>query len=173
MDSKKTWKVSLIGPAGVGKSSLVSRIVYGSDAAGFDPKAMKRKSVVYEKSGLKLSADLFFLELGTGGGDDKLLSGSNAIVIVSDVTNGRSLDDADKLLKYTKTFSDKSVRILVATKQDLRYEAQFWENELKELAAKHGVPYVLTSAKNGADSGRFLDALVDSLAGKFVQKGKN
>jgi GTPase SAR1 family protein len=173
MDSKKTWKVSLIGPAGVGKSSLVSRIVYGSDAAGLDPKAMKKKSVVYDKSGLKVNADLFFLELGTGGGDDKLLSGSNAIVIVSDVTNGHSLEDADRLLKYTKTFSDKSVRILVATKQDLRYEAQFWEKELKEVADRNNVPYVLTSAKNNTDTGRFLDVLVGSLAGKFVQKGKN
>jgi GTPase SAR1 family protein len=173
MDSKKTWKVSLIGPVGVGKSWLISRIVYGSEAAGFDPKAMKRKSVIYDKPGLKISADLFFLELGAGGGDDKLLSGSNAIVIVSDVTNVNSLDDAERLLRYTKTFSGKSVRMLVATKQDLRYEAQFWENDLKELADKHKVPYVLTSAKNSAESGRFLDALVESLAGRFIQKGKN
>lgn len=173
MELKRAWKVSLVGPEGAGKSSLVSRIVYGSDTAIYDPKSLKRKSVVYEKSGVKLNADIFFLELSSKGGDDKLLAGSNAIVIVSDVTNSHTLEEAEILLKYTKAFSEKSVIMLIATKQDLRYEAQFWEDDLKKLAGKYNVPWILTSAKTNADSGRFLEGLVNSLSSKFVVKGKN
>ncbi|EQD37562.1 small GTP-binding protein, partial [mine drainage metagenome] len=157
----------------VGKSSLVSRVVYGSDNAIYDPKSLKRKSVTFEKSGVKLNADIFFLELGSKGGEDKLLAGSNAIVIVSDVTNSHTLEEAEMLLKYTRAFSEKSVIILVGTKQDLRYEAQFWEEELKEVADRYKVTYILTSAKTNADSGRFLEGLVSSLSSKFLVKGKN
>ncbi len=171
MEPKRAWKVSMIGSKGVGKSSLISRIIYGHDDLAYDPKSMKKKTVSYEKGNIRINADLFFLELDSANGSEKLLSGSNAIVVVTDVTNHESLAEADMLLKYMQNLAGKAVLIVVATKQDLRYEAQFWDKEIEELATKYGVKYKITSSKSGPEADEFLDTLVASLSDRFVKKG--
>ncbi|MCL5803762.1 MAG: hypothetical protein M1306_00465 [Candidatus Thermoplasmatota archaeon] len=173
MEPKRAWKVSLIGPKGVGKSSLISRVVYGSEGYESDPKSLKKKSVAYDKDGIKFMADLFFLELDGANGTDKLLSGSNAIVVVTDVTNPDSLFEADNLLKYVQMYNGKTAILMAATKQDLKYEAKFWDSDIKKVADKYSVRYVLTSSRNSADSARFLDTLLAALSEKFAVKGRN
>ena len=138
-----------------------------------DPKSLKKKSVSYDKGGIKFSADLFFLELDGANGMDKLLSGSNAIVVVTDVTNSESLSEADNLLKYLQMYNGKSAILMAATKQDLKYEAKFWDSDIKKVADKYMVRYVLTSSRSAADSTRFLDTLLTTLSEKFAVKGRN
>lgn len=172
MYSRRAWKVSLIGSKGVGKSSLISKMVYGSDAYHSDPRSLKKKSLTVEKNGSSIGVDLFFLELDGTDGSDKLLSGSNAIIVLIDVTNASSMQEAEQILKYIRTFEDKAIIVLVATKQDLRYEAQFWDEDIQKLAARYKLPYYMTSAKSSQDSGRFLDELVSSLLERFSKIAK-
>ncbi len=172
MYARRAWKVSLIGSKGTGKSSLISKLVYGSDAYEYDPRSLKKKSLTVERDGSKLCVDLFFLELDIEGSSDKLLSGSNAIVVLLDVTNPESLDEAEYLLRYIQSDDLNAIVMLVATKQDLKYEAEFWEKDVEKLASKYGVKYFMTSAKNSQDSNRFLDGMVDLLLERFYQVAK-
>lgn len=172
MYARRAWKVSLIGSKGSGKSSLISKMVYGSDAYESDPKSLKKKSLTVEKDGNRMGVDLFFLELDETGNSDKLLSGSNAIIVLLDVTNPGSIEEAEYILKFILSYGEKALIMIAATKQDLRYEAAFWDEDVRKLASKYGVKYFMTSAKNSQDSNRFLDGLVSSLLDKFSKSAK-
>lgn len=172
MYARRAWKISLIGAKGAGKSSLISKMVYGSDAYQSDPKSLKKKSLTVERDGGTVGVDLFFLELDDTDNSDKLLSGSNAIIVILDVTSPSSMDEAEQILKYIRTFEERAVIVLVATKQDLRYEAAFWHEDVKGLASKYGIEYFMTSAKSSQDSTKFLDCLVNSMLDRFSKSAK-
>ena len=62
MDSTRVvWKVSVLGPDGSGKSSLISRIIYDSDSPDIQPRSILKKSLSINDKGKKILVDLLFL----------------------------------------------------------------------------------------------------------------
>ncbi|MFG1518971.1 MAG: GTPase domain-containing protein [Thermoplasmataceae archaeon] len=174
MDSTRVvWKVSVIGPDGSGKSSLISRIIYDSDSTGIQSKSILKKSLSISDHGKKILADLLFLEIDPSNGDDKLVVGSNALIVTVDLTNQSTLSEAEKILKMINKAGSKSFILLVANKLDRKYEASFWTEDLDAISRKYDVPYLVASAKNGEGIEELTKILTDQLLKRFLKKRLN
>ncbi len=167
-----TWKLTVLGQPGSGKSSLVSRIVYDSDSGPVKQRGLMKKKMSLERSGSKLIADLLFLELQDEEGIEKLLTGSNCILVTVDITRGEELEVAEDILKYLNSVVDSPVLALVGTKSDLKYEAAVWEDDFERVKKSTGVDYFLVSAKTAAGTEELLQHVTESLLDVFYSKRK-
>lgn len=165
-----TWKISVAGLNGSGKSTLISRMVYNSNNVGLQPKPIQRKIVNLEWKGGKITAELLFLEISSDSDGERLLTGSNAIIVVTDLTNLRSLDYAENILKFVTGMRNKSIAVIVATKLDLRYSAQFWEDELQAISKRYKVPYFIVNSKSGSEWERVYSYITENLIQVFVKR---
>ena len=96
------WKVSLVGDTESGKSSLISRIVFDSEAGSFINKGLLRKKVSFEDDGKNYHAELIFQEIDGFPDNEKLLAGSSAIIIVVDVTKKLNEGEVTKFIKNSQ-----------------------------------------------------------------------
>ena len=174
MDSTRVvWKVSVLGPDGSGKSSLISRIIYDSDSPDIQPRSILKKSLSIDDRGKKILVDLLFLEIDPSNGDDKLVVGSNALIVTADLTDESTLLEAEKILRMINRTGSKSFILLVANKLDRKYEARFWTEDLDAISKKYDVPYVVASAKNGEGIEDLTKTLTDQLLKRFLKKRLN
>jgi len=167
-----TWKISIIGPVGTGKSSLISRIVYDSDSAIGLRKQVARKKMILDYMGNKVNADLLFIESEDGAEGEKLVSGSNAIIATADLTNRKSLSEVDSILDGLDRSKSSSVRIAVGTKLDRKYEAVLWDEDFQELEKKHGIRYFFVSARDAVSVNEMMKYVIDELLKRFYAKRK-
>lgn len=167
---RATWKISVVGPRGVGKSSLISRIVYDSDVAASQQRALVKKKMSLTFEGKKIIADLLFQELDGDEEVDKLLVGSNAIIVVADITNKKTIGDANSIIKYAINFEKKPLVILAGTKLDLKYEAEIWEEDFNGLKEDYGINYFLISSKNSQAVNELVEYLTTQLLDRFYKR---
>jgi len=143
MRTPKIWKVCVIGDKGVGKTSLIRRFVF--DTFEDDPeetlesKAFRKKC---ENSTL-IIWDVSVYERNIRS----ILAGAKGIIVVGDITRRETYDTMGKIAEFLN--GHKGKLIFVANKSDLKYQAQFWKDELNELSNFFDTPYFLTSAKTG------------------------
>lgn len=168
-----TWKLTVLGQPESGKSSLISRLVYDSDSGPVKQRGLIKKKMTLETGGRKVIADLLFLELQDKEGVEKLLTGSNCILVTVDITRGEELGVASDIVKYLTSFEDPPLVLLVGTKSDLRYEAAIWENDFEAVKKESGVDYFLVSAKTSSGVPELLEHLSGELLGKFYAKRKS
>ncbi|WP_393970717.1 GTPase domain-containing protein [Oxyplasma meridianum] len=173
MDTDRlTWKVSIVGPTGSGKSSLISRIVYDSDNPASTQKMILRKRITVPYNGGTRSVDFLFQELEETDKTEKFLTGSTAILITADVTSKDSLKYSEEILKFISGFERKPLVVVLGTKTDLRYEAVIWQDELDRLAKKYGALSFLVTAKNANDVPKVLEQISSRLLEKVASKRK-
>lgn len=168
--TRVTWKISVLGALGAGKSSIISRMIYDSEGSASQPRSIQKKTISISRGGRKVMVDLLFLELDDGKNNEKLIMGSNAILVVSDLTDAGSLRSADSTFKIIKKFNSKSLVFLVATKLDRKYEAAYWTRELDEISKRDDVRYFLVSAKTGDGVSELMESLTSNLLDKFLSK---
>ncbi len=65
---------------------------------------------------------------------------------------------------------NKSVTVLAATKLDLRYSAQFWEDELQTVSKRYKIPYFIVNSKSGSEWERMYSYITENLIQVFVKK---
>lgn len=164
------WKISVAGIKESGKTSLISRIVYGSDGSSGPVKAIFRKRLNLEHDGHKVIADLLLQEINDNTDAEKLLPSSNLILVTADILSSDCLLYASDVIKYAKNFERNPPIVLVGTKTDLRYEAEIWSEDFEKLAKKLKVPFQLVSAKNGDGIDKLLDQVVELLLERFYAK---
>lgn len=165
-----TWKIGVAGIKGSGKTSLISRIVYGSDGSSGPIKALFRKRLNLEYKDSKIVADLLFQEINDDTDAEKMLPSSNLIIVSADILSRDGLDYANDVIRYAKNFERKPPIVLVGTKTDLRYEAEIWSNDFEKLAKKLDVPFFLVSAKTGDHINDLLDHVVELMLERFYAK---
>ncbi len=165
-----TWKVSIIGASGVGKSSLIARIVYDTPDYSGQFKSLARKVISFDYGGKKLKADILLQEIDPTTNSEKLLLGSNAIVVAIDITDEESFLLADDVLRYITTFEKSPLKLIAATKLDRKYEAKLWDNELEGISRKYSTKYFKTSSKTGEGVDDFLKALSAELSSRIKKK---
>lgn len=165
-----TWKISVAGIRGSGKTSLISRIVYGSDGSSGPVKPLfrKRLNLTYKEN--KVVADLLFQEIMDEADAEKMLPSSNLILVVADILSRDGLQYASDLIKYAKNFERKPPIVLVGTKTDLRYEAELWSDDFEKLARKVDVPYFLVSARTGDRISDLMEHVVSLMLERFYAK---
>ncbi len=155
MVTPKIWKVSVIGDQGVGKTSIVKRFVFNT----FNHEnESTEKTKVYKKkldSILLMIWDVSIFEEHV----DRILMGSKAIIIVGDITRLRTYQTMEEMAQYLN--GHRAPRIFVGNKSDLKYRAEFWRDELQELADKYSSSYFFTSAKTGENVDKVFKYLLD------------
>lgn len=167
-----TWKVSIVGPTGSGKSSLISRIVYDSDNPASTQKMILRKRLSVPFNGSSRNVDFLFQELEDTKNAGKFLMGSTVILVTADITSRDSMRYSEDILKFVDRLERKPLVALLGTKMDLRYEAVIWQGELDSLASKYGVLSFLVTTKNSTEVTKMLDQISSKLMDKIASKRK-
>lgn len=167
-----TWKISIIGPLGVGKSSLISRIVYDSESAVGARKQIARKKLLLDHEGRKVNADLLFIESEEGSDLEKLVSGSNAIIAAVDITDKKSLVKVDLILNELNGSASGELKIIVGTKLDRKYEAVLWEEDFQKLGDKYGTRFFFVSSKDPTSVKEMMVYIIDELLSRYHSKRK-
>ncbi len=157
MTAPKIWKVSIVGDQGVGKTSIVKRFVFdtfnGESVPTEETKVYKRKM-----DGILLMIwDVSVYDNHV----DRILSGSKAVIIVGDITRYGTYETMADIARYLN--GSKNSKIFVGNKNDLKYRAEFWKDELKTLSERHNSTYFFTSAKTGEGINEIFQFLTRNL----------
>ncbi len=173
MDAQRVaWKIAVLGQPESGKSSLVSRIVYDTDSGPTKQRGIVKKKMTLQGKSGKVIADLLFLELQDSDGVEKLLTGSNCILIAVDITKPDELEVSKDIIKYLKSHEETPLLVLVGTKSDLKYEAAVWENDFEKVKKEFNVDYFIVSSRNAAEVPELIQYVTGKLLENFYAKRK-
>ncbi len=144
-------KVCVVGDAEVGKSSLVASFVAGEPTTS--PTARSR---MYKKSVKLGDEELQLLIWDASSLDPKLdgiIKGSRVVYLVVDVTRYETLESLPSWISRIRKLEPRAEIVVIANKADRKFEAQFWEEELSELAGRLNFRYAFASALDPEDGG--------------------
>ena len=179
MAERYLYKVSLVGPSGVGKTTIQKRVVTNKFVRAIESTV----GVTFESKKYKVGNRLVELQIWDFGGQirfrdisDLLIKGSDAVLLVYDVSRPTTLDE----LKDTwiplilKNVSNEAILILDGNKVDLGKKVA--AHEVKGVLEKEHIPYYFeTSAKTGYGINEVFIEIVKKLAthkGRKVLKYK-
>lgn len=145
------WKIVVLGEKSVGKTSLVRRFVYDTFDTNNDvtkKNEMYVKNLEYSDPNLKSNITLLIFDISDLEKNlIKFIKNSRGIMIVGDVTKRNTLESMEKYANIIKKEVGHRPTVFVGNKSDLRYMAEFWENELRDLADRFKASYIFTSAR--------------------------
>ena len=153
-NKKHTYKLAIVGEAGVGKSSIVDRIVRNT----FTGQASSTIGAAYStyKYGLKNTYQIW----DTAGQEryqaliPMYLRDSKIVLVVYDITNMHSLDRIkDHWYDFViNNVGDDTFIILIANKWDIiRSRSDHVEREASRFAESKGLYHLQVSAKDGTN----------------------
>ncbi|NPA75354.1 MAG: GTP-binding protein [Euryarchaeota archaeon] len=157
MNAPKIWKICVIGDRAVGKTSLIKRYVFNSFTEEMDETV---ESKAYRKkvdNTLLMIWDVSVYEQHV----DRVLSGAKAIIIVGDITRGETYETMGKIGEFLD--GHRAMKIFVGNKGDLKYRAEFWKDEMQELAGAFDSQYIFTSAKTGENVESLFNMIIESM----------
>lgn len=159
-------KTIVIGESGVGKTSIVRKLV---------------KNEFDENEESTIGCDFSSIMVNTGGSNVKVVlwdtSGqerfrtlaasyyraAQLVILVFDVSNRKSFVAIESWLEESEMYMDlPAVKILVANKSDL-LESAVTAEEASLLARKHKMRFVSTSAKNGSGIKEMINTSVQKV----------
>jgi small GTP-binding protein len=152
-------KICLVGEAAVGKTSLIRRYVLDvfEDLyiATLGAKVTKKGVLLPGRNeGSDIKVNLMIWDIMGEKGFRELLKeayfhGAQGILAVCDVTRKDTLIELKNWIEaVTKVTGDVPTRF-VANKTDLKGDAQFGEEDVRELSEEMGSSYLMTSARTG------------------------
>jgi small GTP-binding protein len=152
-------KVILLGDGAVGKTSLIRKFVINKfddnylHTIGFKITA---KDIQFTSNGhthfIKLQIWDILGQKGYIELHKSSLPGAAGVFLVADITRKKTLKSLETYwIPQFKSIVGSIPFVIMANKYDLSDEAEFGMEELSKFANKYGVPFFLTSAKNGAN----------------------
>lgn len=151
-------KICLLGDGAVGKTSLLRKFVYDE----FDDKYLmtfgakttkKLMGLSSPKDGTPVQLTLMISDImgqkDVSNVHDAYMFGTKGAIIVCDVTRKETLDSVQGWIDKVNKISGDVPMVFVANKYDLRDEAQFDIDELKDIAEGINCPAYVSSAKTG------------------------
>lgn len=152
-------KILLLGDSGVGKSSLIMRWTLDT----FSATLVGTVGVNFKSKRVHVNGEPIQVQVWDTAGQEQFhkittsyYRGANAIIVVFDVTDPKSLQNTEYWIKNIKAHASDTVHvILVGNKTDLRTADKAGPcintETGKAVADKFSVPYFETSAKDSAN----------------------
>jgi len=151
-------KICILGDGAVGKTSLIRRYVHDV----FDDKYLStigakitKKVVTLKYHGAKPDVVLTLMIWDIAGQKDynnvhpTYYQGAEGALIVCDITRKETLGNMSQWVESLHSVANKVPMVFLANKSDLKIQATFNENDMKNIAARFKSPFFLTSAKTG------------------------
>ena len=155
-------KVCILGPTGVGKTSLVKQFVEGIFSEKYQTTIgvkIDKKQVNQQGRGIQLLLwDLEGIDRYCGF-NPRYLRGASACIIVVDQTRSQSLLEGMEILEMAREHSPETPAFFVVNKTDLPSSWHWSESELASYAEKF-TSLTKTSAKTGEN----VDELFETIA---------
>ena len=166
-----SYKITLIGDSGVGKTSIIGRFITGffteeiNSTLGFN-----YSQKIYEKNGKKISLNLW----DTAGQEKYRSLGKNfykdsyIIIIVYDITNKNSFKNIKEIwYPDTQSFGEKiKIIALAGNKKDKYEEEEVSDEEGSSYAKEIKANFFLVSANSGEGISTMFQTLADNLFDK-------
>ena len=148
-------KIVVIGPAGVGKTSLVIRYVYGR----FDNDSLSTIGASFLTKKIFFNNTKLSLQIWDTAGQERFRSmapmyyrGASAALLVFDASSKETLTDLRAWVTELQSQVPGDIALFVAcNKIDLTTQRQVSEAEAKDFAASLGAVMMETSAKTDAN----------------------
>ena len=171
---KFTWKIAVIGDSEVGKTSLVKRFVYEV----FDGERHPSENKIYKKkidislNGKDAEINLLIFDITPSDENiEKYLMGANGLIVVGDITRMDSYSVMEKLCKSVVDALENHKSIMfVGNKSDLRYKAEFWEEDLKKLSDSYSGLYGVASPKTGENVMKIFNDIATHIFKTYLEK---
>mmetsp|Transcript_8028 Transcript_8028/g.14875 ORF Transcript_8028/g.14875 Transcript_8028/m.14875 type:complete len:209 (-) Transcript_8028:279-905(-) len=146
-------KLVLIGDSGVGKTSILSRFVDND----FNDNFYSTIGVDFKARTMTVGDEKVKIQVWDTAGQERFRTitssyyrGAKGIMIVFNVADRLSFENANVWLREANKFSNDSVKILVGNKADVSTsQRQVSFEEAREYALKVNMPFIETSAKLG------------------------
>lgn len=146
-------KVIIIGDSGVGKTNLITRFCENH----FKDTYVATIGVDFKIKSLTLNDKKFKMQIWDTAGQERFKNitqtyykGAAGIILTYSTTDTTSFSNIERWMTQIESNAPENVsKVLVATKEDLVGERCVSVDEGKELAAKHGIPFLEVSAKTG------------------------
>lgn len=172
----KKAKIVLVGAQHTGKTSIVSRYVYGDftmQTISTTQPAFSQKQVTHKHKEVTL-------EIWDTAGQERyhalsplFYRDANAGIAVFDITDASSFQRASKWITELKKERGDDVFIVVAgNKTDLESQRAIDKSEGLKLAQGIKAPYFETSAKNNDNIEALFNAILDYIVEKVPDTGK-
>lgn len=175
-----TFKISLMGPASVGKTSLLIRFTKDHFVSDDTPTV----GAAFASTVMKTSKGVITLNIWDTAGQEKYRSlvpqyarGSVAILLVFDLSEQRSFDEAIRIYREEKgNFSESVIWYLVGNKSDLmeNHEPSSFV-KFMDFPESNAFTFFHTSAKTGDNVKALFQNISESLVNSnaFVQQNKD
>ena len=171
-------KICLVGEGAVGKTSLIRKYVLDEFddryISTLGAKITKKELMVGSPdNGSEIRIDMTIWDIMGEKGFRELLKeayfhGAQGVLAVCDVTRKNTLPDLESWISAIETVTGKLPIQFLANKADLKDQLTFTESELREMSAKHGSPYIFTSAKTGENVDKAFFAIANAIAKRRV-----
>ena len=167
-NSNYSFKVLIVGDAGVGKTQIVSRYEKDVFGEGYEPTV----SVDYSYKLIKHKTKNIQLQVWDTAGQDSYRSiikdyykNSHLIAFVYDITSKDSFTGIPKWVDEVKKQTDKNTKfLLVGNKCDLEEERRaVTEKEAKQYAENNGMKFFEVSAKTGDGINDMFNYIISEL----------
>jgi Ras-related protein Rab-1A len=165
-------KVVVCGDSGVGKTCLLKRFVKGE----FESNSLTTIGVDFEVTTLQIAGAVVKLQIWDTAGQERFRTvtssyfrGASAIALTFDITNEQTFKNIQFWMEEIEHKTTAELpKMLVGNKSDLASQRQVTEKDAQEFAAKHGMTYIETSAKNATN----LDELFKQVAEKSIARSR-
>eukprot|EP01127_Copromyxa_protea_P011200 TRINITY_DN27_c0_g2_i1.p1 TRINITY_DN27_c0_g2~~TRINITY_DN27_c0_g2_i1.p1 ORF type:complete len:220 (-),score=41.94 TRINITY_DN27_c0_g2_i1:57-716(-) len=173
---KYLLKIIVIGPSGVGKSSLLMR--YALDS--FEDDTRTTIGVDFKHKTLRVDGELVNCQIWDTAGQERFsciskeyYRGANGCLLVYDVTDYQSFSRVEhwynELLTYCQTLSPP-ITILIGNKCDLKHLAQVTTDEATRFAKEKQMGFFETSAKINSNVDEAFGSLVEDIVAEIKKK---
>lgn len=172
MSEKAQFKFVVIGASGVGKTSILRRLVEGK----FVPGTQSTVGVEYFTYNTKIEGNQTKMMIWDTAGQERFYSISKAyfrgalgIVLVFDITERRSFDQLPRWLRDARADADPHcVVILVGNKCDLSANRTVSLQEAEDFAKTNKLSYIETSAQDNTNIEEVFQRTGSELMRKYL-----
>ena len=169
------YKVVVVGASGVGKTSIVQRLVDGT----YTNEGQSTVGVEFKTYTVTTDSETAKFSIWDTAGQERFRSvskayfrGASGAVLCFSIDNQSSFGELDGWLNDLQSLAAPNAGILmIGNKADLASERQVTQEEAQDFASRHGLEYIETSAKDGKNVSEAFVRLAKTLAEK-VKQGK-